>query len=97
MKLTKKQLKNLPKLYSQDGDCAKIAYIHFFNIFGRGDWFVLEGEKQEDGDFRFFGYVKSPLGEDCDEYGYFHLNELKNTGVIELDKYFEPTLLAEVI
>lgn len=97
MKLTKEQIENLPKLYSQDGEEQKTAYLHFFNLLGRGDWFALEGQEQPNGDWLFFGYVKSPLGEDCDEYGYFTLNELKRVKVIELDKYFNPTPLSEVI
>ena len=97
MKLTKKQAESLPKLYETDGKEPKIAYVHFFNILGRGDWYVLEGKQMNDGDWYFFGYVRSPLGEDCDEYGYFTLDQLKKAVYIELDKHFEPTPLAEVV
>ena len=96
MKLTKKQIERIPEIYSQDGKENPTVQLHFFNILGRGDWYVLEGRPLEDGDWYFFGYVKSPLGEDCDEYGYFTLNQLKEAVFIELDKYFEPTPLQEV-
>lgn len=96
MKLTKKQLETLPDLYSQENETEPTAYIHFFNLLGRGDWYATEGRQQGD-DFLFFGYVKSPLGADCDEYGYFTLSQLKDAQVIDLDKHFEPTLLKEVI
>ena len=97
MQLTKQQTKRLPKLYSQDGKEPKIAHLHFFNILGRGDWFALEGEKQPDGDFLFFGFVKSPISEDFDEYGYFTLKELIKAKWIEMDKHFEPIPLKEVV
>lgn len=97
MKLTKKQIETLPDIYETDGDEPKKAYIHFFNILGRGDWYVLEGKQMNDGDWYFFGYVRSPIGEEFDEYGYFTLQQLKDAVFIELDKYFEPTLLKEVI
>lgn len=96
MKLTKKQLETLPALYSQEDEPNPKAYIHFFNPMGRGDWYVMEGRKEGD-DFLFYGYVKSPLGDDCDEYGYFTLNQIKETGILELDKWFEPKPIKEVI
>ena len=96
MKLTKKQLETLPELYSQENETNPKAHIHFFNPLGRGDWYAMEGRKEGD-DFLFFGYVKSPLGADCDEYGYFTLNQIKETKILELDKYFEPTPIKEVI
>lgn len=66
-------------LCSQDGkgDEAEVV-CKFFNPYGLGTWYVLEAEKQADGDFLFFGYVESPLSPDFDEYGYFSLGELEN-------------------
>lgn len=68
------KLKNYP-LYSQDGkgDKAEVV-IKYFNPVGCGTWYVLEGEKQENGDYLFFGYVELLEGE----YGYFSLRELEN-------------------
>lgn len=73
------------------------AVAHFFNLLGRGDWYVLEGEKRDDGDWLFFGYVKSPLGQDCDEYGYFTLSELESILVIGFDKEFKPTPMQKIL
>lgn len=95
MKLTKKQIESLPALYSQENEPNPKAYIHFFNPIGRGDWYAMEG-RQEGDDFLFFGYVRSPLGDDCDELGYFTLNQIKDTGIIELDKHFEPVVISEI-
>lgn len=49
--------------------------VKYFDPCGRGTWYILEGEKI-DGDWILYGYCVSPLGPDCDEYGYVSLNEL---------------------
>ena len=60
-------------------------------------WFATEGE-EEDGDFRFFGYV---IGQE-EEWGYFVLSELQSArgplGLsIERDLYFKRGPFSEVI
>ena len=47
------KLKSFP-FYSQDGkgDDA-IVVMKFFNPYGLGTWYVLEAEKQENGDYLF--------------------------------------------
>lgn len=80
MKLMTKQiekaLENYP-LRSQDGKDVKVGICKFFNPYGRGTWIVLEGEKQPDGDWLFFGLVN--IFET--EYGYFRLSELEKVKV----------------
>lgn len=83
-------------LYSQDGkgDDADII-AKYFNPYGRGTWYVLEGDKLPDGDWELYGI--SDLGQGR-EYGYFRLSELENyvyrlpngypVGGIERDMYF---------
>lgn len=44
---------------------------------GRYTLFVTEAESLEGGDYRFYGYVISPLGPDCDEWGYTLFSELE--------------------
>lgn len=95
MKLLTKDIENkLHKqpLYSQEqkGDDARVI-AKFFNPCGRGTWYVLEGEKQDNGDWLFFGI--SEIYER--EYGYFTLSELESVRLpfgltIERDKYFKP-------
>lgn len=99
MKLITKQIeKQLSKypLYSQDGKGDEAVVVcKFFAPVGSFTWYVTEGEKQEDGDWTFFGLVVNDYGK---EYGYFTLSELENIKLtfgltIERDVYFEPTKL----
>ena len=92
-----KQIEGVPELYSTDGVKEKYAYMHFYNLTGRGDWYVVEAQELEGGDYYFFGYVKSPLTPDFDEYGYFTLNELQEANFIVFDTGFKKTLLSELI
>jgi len=105
MLLTKANRRSLPKLYSQENVKDPTAFVKFFSPSGRGTWYALEF----DGEDRFFGWVASPLGSDCDELGYFSLAELKAVRCpirlgarvighlpIERDYYFKPTRLSEV-
>lgn len=104
MKLITKELEkkftNYP-LYSQDGKGEQAKIIcKFFNPCGVGTWYVMEAEKQENGDFLFFGYVD--LGDkDCAELGYFTLDELKSLKLpwgltIERDLYFNDCTLQDI-
>lgn len=96
--MTKQIEKRLSKypLYSQDGKGEEaIAICKFFNPMGSLTWYVTEGEKHEDGDWTFFGLVKSIHGE---EFDYFTLRELESVRLpfglrIERDIYFKPTEL----
>lgn len=104
MKLLTKAIENkLAKtpLYSTDGqgDEAKVI-VKFFMPEGSATWLVTEGEKQEDGDWLFFG--KSKLFGDW-EYGYFTLSDLMSLRSplfrlpIERDLYVGGETLKEVM
>lgn len=69
---------------SQDGlgDQALVVVKYFFPA-GRYTLFVTEADFFE-GDVILFGYCISPLGPDCDEWGYQPLNELRATKVMGL-------------
>lgn len=56
------------------GDNA-LVIVKFFFPAGRYTFYATEGEPR-DNDFLFFGYCISPLGADCDEWGYVTLSEL---------------------
>lgn len=107
------ELKEMMKAYplgsqENEGEDAEVL-IKFFNPYGRGTWYVLEGEEREDDDFIFFGYVKSPLDPLFDEYGYFTLSELESVeieldlfglkaiGKLERDLYFPIRKLSEIM
>ena len=89
MKLMNKELeKRFAKfpLYSQDGKGDEaIIIVKYFNPFGGGTWLITEGEKQEDGDWMFFGYCHIFEWE----WGYVRLSELEKIGFIERDLYLD--------
>lgn len=78
MKLLTKKIENelaRTPLGSTDGQGLKAKVIvKFFNPYGAGTWLVTEGEKQEDGDWMFFGYCHIHEWE----WGYFMLSDLRN-------------------
>lgn len=90
--LTKEIEKKLNKfpLCSQDGkgEDAEVI-VKFFNAWGVGTWLVTEGEKQEDGDWLFFGWVE--IGQEW-EAGYFMLSELQSIRTMERDLYSSGTV-----
>jgi hypothetical protein len=101
--MTAALLKSLPPLYSTEEVPTeqKKAVAKFFDPTGRMTYYVIEGSKEED-DVIFFGYMVSPLGPDCDEYGNSSLNELQAVkgrfGLgIERDLHFTPTLMSEIL
>lgn len=101
--LTKALLASLPPLYSTENVEAedKVAVVKFFDPAGRYTFYVTEGGPDND-DVRLFGYVVSPLGPGCDEWGYASLNELQEVtnrfGLgIERDIHWKPTKMSKVL
>src|ERR1700681_2001069 len=89
--------KKLPKLYSQEEVRDPIVWAKFFDPSGSWTWFALEGERQDDGDFVFFGLVDGFEKE----LGYFSLRELQalkgRLGLgIERDLWYKPSPLSKV-
>lgn len=98
-------------LYSQDGKGGEAVVIaKYFNPYGSGTWYVLEAEKQDDGDYLFFGYVESPITPEFNEYGYFTLKQLEDlkipfksngevvfVGTIERDLYLSDLKMKDVL
>ena len=90
-KITKALEKKFEKspLYSKDGKGLKAEVIaKFFMPIGSATWLITEAEKQEDGDYLFFGYCHIYEWE----WGYVTLSELKNLRIkgifsVELDRY----------
>jgi hypothetical protein len=97
MKLLTAELQaSLPPLYAQEGNTDPVVDAKFFTPDSRWTRYVTEGS-EEDGDFRFFGFVS---GMD-DEWGYFLLSELESArgplGLpIERDLHFEPSRFTQV-
>lgn len=97
--LTAENKKNLPALYSTESVPAedKIVQVKFFHPCGRFTFYAVEF----DGEDTFFGFCVSPLGPECDEWGYASLEEFKTVkghlGLgIERDLHFRPTKFSEI-
>lgn len=71
-----KRLEKHP-FHSQDGKGMDAEVIVKFFGGGASTWLVTEGERQDNGDWLFFGYV-TIFGGDEWEWGYFTLSELKS-------------------
>lgn len=104
MKLMTKEIeKRLEKfpIYSQDGKGEEATIVcKFFCPINPWTWYVLEGQKMDDGDYELYGLVINGHGER--EYGYFMLSELQEIKLpfglgIERDIYFSPSKVKDVI
>ena len=94
--------RNIPALYSTDGTndnpMDNIAQARIFGA-GRYTYYVTEW----DGEDLLFGYVLSPLGSDCDEWGYTSLSELEATTannpfyLFEVERSFSPCALKNAL
>jgi len=94
MKLLTKKVQNLFSRIpwrSTDGkpyDQIRVV-VKFFHPVGRFTYYATE----YDGEDTFFGYCISPLGPDCDEWGYMSLSELQSIRVrglgIERDLHWD--------
>jgi len=96
--LTKAIERTIPALYSTEDikDQDKTIVCKFFALGSGWTWYVVEGERKEDGDYLFFGLVNGYEKE----WGYFSLEELlavKWHGIpgIERDLHFNPVTVGE--
>lgn len=82
------RLDTIPPIYEQETAAEKIVYAIF--VAGSWTWYVFEAEKQDDGDFLFFGLVDGFEKE----LGYSLLSELEQFATRRpLD---QPTPLSQV-
>ncbi len=95
--LTGGLLEKFKKIGRQEHVKDPIVVAKFFNPSGSGTWWATEFDPK----MRvFFGYV-SLFGDECDEWGSFSLDELKEFkgpfGLgIERDLYFDSKPISEV-
>ena len=90
-----KVVSEMPMPYDTDGVKKKIAMLHYFSP--SSDWYIIERDSSKE-QHQAFGYTVLNGDYENAELGYISVEELKeneNLGV-ELDIYFEPTLLSEV-
>lgn len=95
--LTKEIEQKFIKVGSQENVEDPIIIVKFFNPTGAGTWYATEYNPEEK---TFFGFV-SIFGDECDEMGYFSLEELESFkgrfGLgIERDLHFGEKKLSEV-
>jgi len=88
--ITKLEKRGVGKNYQDDDPII----CKFFNPVGQGTWYVMDGEKQENGDWFFFGFVEWMEKE----WGSFSLNELESAKLpfglgIERDRNYRGTYL----
>jgi hypothetical protein len=74
--LTKDIEKKIPTLYCTEEIATqdKTIVCKFFALGSGWTWYVIEGERQENGDYLFFGLVNGLEKE----WGYFTLHELES-------------------
>jgi len=96
--LTKAIERKIPPLYSTEEveTQDKTIVCKFFAVGSGWTWYVVEGERQEDGDYLFFGLVDGFEKE----WGYFSLGELESVKWhdipgIERDLYFDPVTVGK--
>lgn len=81
MKLITKELEERLQKFpmgSQEGlGKDAIVVVKYFNPYGAGTWLITEAEKQEDGDWLFFGYCHIFEWE----WGYVTLSDLQRSGL----------------
>ena len=88
-KAIEKQLTKAP-LRSTDGSDIKKVIVKFFTPDAQWTWYAVEGSKQSDGDWEFFGLVDGLEKE----WGYFMLSELQAIRgqfnlPVERDRFFD--------
>ena len=101
MKLLTKEIKdNLKPLHTFENTSPEKTPIvaKFFDPCGSYDWYVTEGEEDDNGDWLFYGLVNGQYKE----LGYFRLSELNAVrgqfGLgIERDLHFKGHMLSEVM
>jgi len=97
--MTKHIEKELPALYSQEEVADPVCLLKYFTPDSSFTWYILEGQKQEDGDWLFFGKVVSSLCPEG-ELGYVMLSQIREVrgglGLpVERDLYFDPKPLSK--
>lgn len=100
MKLFNKEIeKRLPALYSSEEIPIgqKTIICKFFALGSNYTWYAIEGERQENGDYLFFGLID---GIEL-ELGYFTLSQLENlmwNGIprVERDLHFKSVKVVDV-
>jgi hypothetical protein len=98
--LTTDIMKKLPSIGSQrsKNPATVPIIVKFFSPYNGWTWYATEGQKTEDGDWEFFGYVRGFEAE----LGPWMLSELAEAKrgdlpLVERDRYFGKHMLSEAM
>jgi glycosidase len=97
--MTKEIAEKLPKLYANENKNPEDVeiIIKYFHPFSDWTWYATEGEKQEDGTYLFYGFVRGF----ANEFGYFTEKELSKIIIrglgIERDLHFGKHMISEAM
>ncbi|HIG57907.1 MAG TPA: DUF2958 domain-containing protein [Flavobacteriales bacterium] len=99
--ITREIIEKAPALGSQDDKSSTEVMIvaKFFNPCGAGTWYMTEYDSEKK---MGFGWVSLGFGPECDELGYFSIDELESIEGplkigIERDIHWQPRPLSEVM
>jgi hypothetical protein len=85
---------SMPEPYGSEEVENKLAYLHYFN--SSSDWYIIE--KDNDGTQKqAYGWVILNGDTINAEYGYVDIDTLIKMKGVELDFYFEPTPIKQII
>jgi|GEM_PF-1832531 len=90
-------IRDMPVLYGTESTTSKdkLLLLHYF--YGSSNWYIIEKAGEEDGqDAEAFGYAILNGDDENAEWGYIDISELRNSGKVELDFYFEPMRFSEL-
>ena len=89
------QIKGIPKLYATEkqGLDQKLIHAHFF--YGDSDWYIAEYDASKEN--RAFGYTILNGDRQMAEWGYISIDELSAIKGVELDFYWEPKTLPQIL
>lgn len=85
------RFRQMPKVYEQDG-LGDNAIVHLHYFYGNMDWFITERDMTQ---VQHQAFGLADFG-DGGELGYISIQEIIETGKVELDLYWTPKTLAEV-
>ncbi len=90
-----KTISETPVTYESVGEgVEKTAYIHYFS--GLSDWYIVEKDMEEE-QLQSFGYVVLNGDYEMAEFGYIDISNLITLSGVEIDLYFTPKKIEDVI
>jgi len=85
----------MPKTYETDGQGdAAIVSLHYFT--GNADWYIVEKDSV-DGEPQYQAFGRADIGMGLSGGGYISIDEITNTYGAELDLFFTPCTVGELI